>query len=146
MAEGKIYWNLPDQVSYQAGEKLSCTIIVVNPTTSAQEYQLISRLLSDNTIEGEEVVLVNGGQTFTVEQLSRLELIGGFVADRNNVTLAILLCDKDGNELDRVSTFLSSPTWLVPSPGETIGQYMPYIVGGIALVLLGGLLIKAIRR
>jgi hypothetical protein len=150
MAEGKIYWNLPDQVSYQSGEKLSCTIIVVNPAPSSQEYRLIARLLSDSTVEREEAVLVNGEQTFTVDPLSRLELIGGFVADRTNVTLAILLCDKDGNELDRVNAFLSTPTWLVPSPAERIGeimsQYMPFMVGGTFLVLIGALVIKLARR
>lgn len=146
MAEGKIYWNLPDQVSYQAREKLSCTIIVVNPIASSQEYRLISRLLSDSTIEREEAIMVDGGEAFTVDPLSRLELVGAFVSDSTDVTLAVLVCDSNGNELDRVSTFLSSPTWLVPSPVETIGQYMPYIAGGIFLVLLGGLLVKAIRR
>ena len=150
MAEGKIFWNLPNQVSYSQGEKLSCSIVVINPSISSQEYQLISRLLSDATIEREETVLVNGAQTFTVDPLSRLELIGGFVADRNNVTLAILLCDRDGNELDRVSTYLSAPTELVPSPieriGEVMSQYMPFVVGGICLALAAGLLIKLVRR
>ena len=149
MDEGKIFWSLPNQVSYQAGEKLSCTVVVANPTTSPQEYRLIVRILSDTIVEREDAILVNGEEIFTVDALSRLDLIGGFIIDRTNVTLILLLCDSNGNELDRVSTFLSAPTELLPSPiermGEVMRQYMPFMVGGIFLALIGGLLVKVTR-
>ena len=150
MVEGKIFWNLPNQVSYSPGEKLSYTIVVVNPTPSSQEYRLIARLLSDTTVEREDAILVNGDETFTMEAITRLEFIGGFVADRTNITLALLLCNRESNELDRVSTFLSAPTELLPSPIERIGevmhQYMPFMVGGIFLALAAAFLLKLMRR
>ena len=148
MAEGKIFWNLPPQVSYTTGEKLPCAITVVNPTDAPQEYRLGARLSSDSVVVSEEDVPVNGEETFTLPAQGRLSLEGAFVTDRTSVILDLFLCDKDRNALDKVSTFLSSPSWL-PVPVEitaTMHQLMPLMVGAIFLALVGSLASRLVRR
>ncbi len=148
MAEGKIFWNLPPQVSYTAGEKLSCAITVVNPTFVPQKYRLVARLSADSVVVSEEDVPINGEPTFTIAGQGILSLEGALVLDRTNAILDLFLCDRERNTLDKVSTFLSSPSWL-PIPVEitaTMQQFMPLMVGVISLALVGTLAVKLVRR
>ena len=148
MAEGKIFWNLPPQVSYTAGEKLSCAITVVAVLMSIQERPIKAKLSSGSTVVSEEDVPLNGEETFTLVVQGRLSLEGAFVTDRTSVILDLFLCDKDRNALDKVSTFLSSPAWL-PVPVEitaTMRELMPLMAGALFLALVGILASRLVRR
>jgi hypothetical protein len=120
---GDVFWDLPPSMVYDSGSELGCTIYVANPTEEEKEYALMSRLLSGETVVSEESVKVFDLAWFKVGPGDFVKLHGALQFDETDVTLVILLIERETQEVtDSVATYLVSPSaaasgWPIGWPG-----------------------------
>ena len=157
-ALGDVFWDLPPWITYVAGSELGVTVYVANPTDEEKEYALMARLTTDTTVVSEESVTVFGHAWFRVDPEDWLRLHGALRFDVSDVTLTVLLYEKESGEVvDSVSTALVAPTpaaW-PPWPGapgapgapgfdwsSLFSMMLPIMMIGIVGVMLA----KAFRK
>ena len=115
---GDIFWDLPSWITYVAGSELGTTIFVANPTDEEKEYALMARLSTDAEVISEESIKVFGYAWFKVDPGDWLRLHGGLRFEESNLTLSLLLYEKESGEaVDAVSAFLVEPSAAAWPPG-----------------------------
>jgi hypothetical protein len=127
---GDIFWDLPPWIVYSPGYDVGCSIYVANPTEVEKEYALMARLSSEETAISEEALPVFGYTWFKVAPSDFIRLYGAFRFDETDVDLAVLLIERETEEVtDSVSTRLVGPsvsalppTW-PGMPGTTAGGF-----------------------
>jgi hypothetical protein len=107
---GDIFWDLAPWITYNPGYDLGCSIYVANPSETEKEYSLIARLAQGTTIISEEALPVFGFSWFKVAPDDFIRLKGALRFDDSNCELAILLVERETEEvIDSVVTVLVSP-------------------------------------
>ena len=125
---GDIFWDLPPWIVYSPGYDVGCSIYVANPTEVEKEYALMARLSSNEMTISKEALPVFGHTWFTVAPGDFIRLYGAFRFDETDVDLAVLLVEREMEEVtDSVSTRLVGPsisslppTWPA-TPGTSAG-------------------------
>jgi len=125
---GDIFWDLAPWITYEPGYDLGCSIYVANPGDTEKEYTLMARLSREGTLISEEVLPVFGYTWFKVAPGDFIRLRGALRFDESNGELAILLIERETEEVtDTVVSLLVSPasagvlppTW--PGTGTSTG-------------------------
>ena len=108
---GDIFWDLAPWITYEPGYDLGCSIYVANPGDVEKEYTLMARLSREGTVISEEVLPVFGYTWFKVAPCDLIRLKGAVRFDESDSELAILLVERETEEVtDSVVTLLVSPT------------------------------------
>jgi hypothetical protein len=108
---GDIFWDLPPWIIYSPGYDVGCSMYVANPTEVEKEYALMARLSSNETAISEEALPVFGYTWFKVAPGDFIRLYGAFRFDETDVDLAVLLVERETEEVtDSVSTRLIGPS------------------------------------
>jgi len=108
---GEIFWDLAPVISYAPGYDLGCSIYIANPTQDEKEYALMARLSREGVVISDEVLPVFGYTWFTVAPGDFVRLRGALRFDESDSELAILLVERETEEVtDSVVTLLVSPT------------------------------------
>mgnify|MGYP001053536877 CR=1 FL=1 len=139
---GDIFWDLPPWIAYIPDFDLGCSIYVANPSDEEKEYALMARLSRDATVISEEALPVFGYTWFKVAPEDFIRLHGALRFNESNAELAVLLVEKDTEEIaDSVSTRLVTPTLPPTWPGipgasgfdwsSLLGMIMPIMAMGI---------------
>jgi len=125
---GDIFWDLAPWITYEPGYDLGCSIYVANPGDTEKEYTLMARLSREGTLISEEVLPVFGYTWFKVAPGDFIRLRGALRFDESDGELAILLIERETEEVtDTVVSLLVSPasagvlppTW--PGTGTSTG-------------------------
>ncbi len=107
---GDIFWDLAPWITYELGYDLGCSIYVANPGDVEKEYTLMARLSREGTVISEEVLPVFGYTWFKVAPGDFIRLRGALRFDESDSELAILLIERETEEVtDSVVTLLVSP-------------------------------------
>ena len=107
---GDIFWDLAPWITYEPGYDLGCSIYVANPGDTEKEYTLMARLSREGTIISEEVLPVFGYTWFKVAPGDFVRLRGALRFDESDSELAILLVERETEEVtDTVVSLLVSP-------------------------------------
>ncbi|MDD4986510.1 MAG: hypothetical protein PHQ43_12170 [Dehalococcoidales bacterium] len=108
---GDIFWDLAPWITYEPGYDLGCSIYVANPGDVEKEYTLMARLSREGVVISEEVLPVFGYTWFKVAPGDFIRLRGALRFDESDGELAILLVERETEEVtDSVVTLLVSPT------------------------------------
>jgi hypothetical protein len=127
---GDIFWDLAPWITYEPGYDLGCSIYVANPGDTEKEYTLMARLSREGVVISEEVLPVFGYTWFKVAPGDFVRLRGALRFDESDGELAILLVERETEEVtDSVVTLLVSPasagvlppTW--PGTGTSTGTF-----------------------
>jgi hypothetical protein len=122
-------------VYYLPGSEMFCRIFVVNPGDVDREYLLMARVSSNDSVISEDALRVNGGAWFEVGSDEKVSLQGALVLDESDVTLDIILYEKESGEaIDRVTTQLFQPR-----PAADTGQLLAAIVPMLLLGSIGSI-------
>jgi hypothetical protein len=123
---GDIFWDLAPWITYEPGYDLGCSIYVANPGDVEKEYTLMARLSREGTVISEEVLPVFGYTWFKVAPYDFIRLRGALRFDESDGELAILLVERETEEVtDSVVTLLVSPA--------TAGVLPPTWPGGTSI-------------
>jgi len=123
---GDIFWDLAPVISYAPGYDLGCSIYIANPTQDEKEYALMARLSREGVVISDEVLPVFGYTWFTVAPGDFVRLRGALRFDESDSELAILLVERETEEVtDSVVTLLVSPA--------TAGVLPPTWPGGTSI-------------
>jgi len=107
---GDIFWDLAPWITYEPGYDLGCSIYVANPGDTEKEYTLMARLSREGTVISEEVLPVFGYTWFKVAPGDFVRLRGALRFDESDGELAILLVERETEEVtDTVVSLLVSP-------------------------------------
>ena len=107
---GDIFWDLAPWITYEPGYDLGCSIYVANPGDMEKEYALMARLSRESAVISEEVLPVFGYSWFKVAPGDLVRLRGALRFDESDSELALLLVEKETEEVaDAVVTLLVSP-------------------------------------
>jgi len=108
---GDIFWDLAPWITYEPSYDLGCSIYVANPGETENEYTLMARLSREGAVISEEVLPVFGYTWFKVAPGDFIKLKGALRFDESNSELAILLVERETEEItDSVGTVLVSPS------------------------------------
>lgn len=108
---GDIFWDLAPWITYEPGYDLGCSVYVANPASIEKEYALMARLTRSGAVISEEVLPVFGYTWFKVGPGDFIRLKGALRFDESNSELAILLVERETEEItDSVVTVLVSPS------------------------------------
>jgi hypothetical protein len=151
---GDVFWDLAPYIVYAPGYDIGCNIYVANPTDTAKEYALMSRLSRNTTLISEEALPVYGYTWFKVEPGEFAVLRGALRFNESNADLTVSLMEREtGEAIDSVATRLIAPTGgaaLPPGWGgggvttdwsSMMGLMMPMLM----FVMLGMVMVSAFR-
>ncbi len=142
---GDIFWDLPPWIVYSPGYDVGCSIYVANPTEVEKEYALMARLSSNETVISEEALPVFGYTWFKVAPGDFVRLYGAFRFEETNADLAVLLVERETEEVtDSISTLLVAPstsalppTW-PGTPGTSTGfDWSSMLMMMVPVIMLG---------
>ncbi len=136
MQTGSLEWNLTDQVTHRAGDVLTITFRITNPTTFSRSYQIFMALFDPNTgavIEGTSgPISIDGENTFEVAGEGELTLVAPLKINYSNVLASASLYDVQSGEMA-----IGLRTVIVAPPG--IGEQIAPITGFATEVMALGL-------
>jgi len=139
-AKGDLFWDMFPYVYYIPGSEMFCSIFVVNPGDEDREYLLMARVSSSETVISEDALKVNGNAWFAVDAEEKVSLQGCLVLEESDVTLDILLYEKESGEVvDQVTTHLVEPKPIADA-NQLLAAVLPMLLLGSLGSMAGGVI------
>ena len=107
---GDLLWDLFPNIYYIPDSEMFCHIYVANPSDVDREYMLMARVSVNDTVISEDAIRVNGTAWFQVDAEDRIALQGALALEESDVTLTIILYEKESGEaVDQVQAQMLTP-------------------------------------
>jgi hypothetical protein len=140
MTTGSLEWNLPERVTHRAGDVLTITFRITNPTASPRSYQIFMALFDPGTgsvITGTTgPISIEGVNTFEVGAEGELTLVAPLKIDYSNALVQAALYDVESGEMAvGLQSVLEEP----PGLGEQIAPITGFASGVLVLGLVSGM-------
>ena len=142
MLTGSLEWSLPQRVAHRAGDVLTITFQITNPTAAPRSYQIFMALFdpgTGNVIAGTTgPISVDGVNTFEVAGESELTLVAPLKIDCSNAIAHASLYDVQSGEMAvGLQTVLEEP----PGIGEQLAPITGFATGVTALGMVASMMI-----
>ena len=147
MATGSLEWNLPERVAHRAGNVLTITFRIANPTAAPRSYQIFMALFdppTGNVIGGTTgPISIDGVNTFEVAAEDELIMVAPLKVDYSNAFIQAALYDVESGEM---AVGLQSVLEQPPGAGEQIAPITGFASGvmvlGLVTELVTGMMVE----